>query len=191
MKGTYIFLAEGFEEIEALATVDVLRRGEINARTVSITDERKVSGAHGIPVIADLTWSEFKSLTNVMETSKADVMVFPGGMPGTKHLAEDKELMEMMKKHYAEGGTVAAICAAPGLVVSQLPTLAGKRFTCYDGFEQAPASKGGEYVKTPAVADGNLITGRGPGCAVDFALAIVGHLKGATLASDIRSSMMI
>ena len=86
---------------------------------------------------------------------------------------------------------VAAICAAPGLIVSQLPSLEGKRFTCYDGFEDAPAAKGGEYLKTAAVADGNLITGRGPGCAVEFALAIVRRLKGADLADGIRASMMI
>lgn len=191
MKGTFIFLADGFEEIEALATADVLRRGGINAQTVSITEKSQVLGAHGIPVKADKTWSEFKSTVETIGTSESDVMVFPGGMPGTKHLAEDSELMDLMRSHYAEGGTVAAICAAPGLVVSQLPSLGGKNFTCYDGFEQAPTAKGGEYVKTPAVSDGNLITGRGPGCAVDFALAIVEHLKGSALASEIRSSMMI
>ena len=191
MKGVNIFLAEGFEEIEALATVDVLRRGDIKARTVSITDERQVCGAHGIPVLADLTCTEFKSATNMAETRECDVMVFPGGMPGTKNLAEDKDLMELMKSHYAEGGIVAAICAAPGLIVSQLPSLEGRRFTCYDGFEDAPVSKGGEYLKTAAVTDGNLITGRGPGCAVDFALAIVRRLKGAALADGIRASMMI
>lgn len=191
MKGTYIFLANGFEEIEALATVDVLRRGGINALTVSINDDPQVCGAHGIQVTADKTWNELKSSAESNGACTADVMIFPGGMPGTKHLAEDSELMDLMRSHYAQGGTVAAICAAPGLVVSQLPSLTGKKFTCYDGFEQAPAQKGGEYVRTPAVADGNLITGRGPGCAVDFALAIVEHIKGHTLASEIRASMMI
>ena len=191
MKGVNIFLAEGFEEIEALATVDVLRRGDIKARTVSVTDERQVCGAHGIQVLADLAWTEFESTIDMTETCECDVMIFPGGMPGTKNLAEIKDLMELMKSHYAEGGIVAAICAAPGLIVSQLPSLEGKRFTCYDGFEDAPAAKGGEYLKTAAVADGNLITGRGPGCAVEFALAIVRCLKGAGLADGIRASMMI
>ncbi len=191
MKGVNIFLAEGFEEIEALATVDVLRRGDIKARTVSVTDERQVCGAHGITVLADLAWTEFKSAADTAETRECDVMVFPGGMPGTKNLAEDKDLMELMKSHYADGGIVAAICAAPGLIVSQLPSLEGKRFTCYDGFEDAPAAKGGKYLKTAAVTDGNLITGRGPGCAVEFALAIVRCLKGADLADGIRASMMI
>lgn len=191
MKGIYIFLAEGFEEIEALATLDVLRRGGLEASTVSITDEEVVTGAHGVPVVADLTREQFKKRAVSEGTDGKDVLVFPGGMPGTKNLAEDTELMELMKRHYAEGGTLAAICAAPGLVLSQLPSLKGKKFTCYDGFEAAPNAKGGEYVKTSCVADGNLITGRGPGCAVDFGLAIVERLKGSTLAGEIKASMMI
>ncbi len=191
MKGAYIFLADGFEEIEALATVDVLRRGGIDAQTVSINGDVQVHGAHRVPVIADMTWDKFKEETDFNHTEDTDVMVFPGGMPGTKHLAESKDLMEMMRQHYAEGGTVAAICAAPGLVVSQLPSLKGKRFTCYDGFEALLAEKGGEYVRTASVSDSNLITGRGPGCAVDFALAIVERLKGSALAAEIRASMMI
>lgn len=191
MKGVYIFLADGFEEIEALATLDVLRRGSVNVKTVSVTESGTVTGAHGVSVAADLTWSGFEATASSEGTEKEDVMIFPGGMPGIKHLAESQPLMNMMKEHYADGGTVAAICAAPGLVVSQLPTLKGKRFTCYDGFEDAPAAKGGEYVRAPFVADGNLITGRGPGCAVDFALAIVAHLKGQETADGIRSGMMI
>lgn len=191
MKGNYIFLAEGFEEIEALATLDVLRRGGIDVRIVSITDNEIVTGAHGLTVIVDWTRDLFEERAEFDGTSEKDVLVFPGGMPGTKNLAEDVKLMELMKRHYAEGGTLAAICAAPGLVVSQIPSLKGKRFTCYDGFETAPIAKGGEYFKTPCVADGNLITGRGPGCAVDFALAIVEHLKGSALAQEIRASMMI
>ncbi len=191
MKGAYIFLANGFEEIEAIATVDVLRRGGIDARTVSINDNAQVCGAHGVPVIADMTWDIFKRQTDLSQTGEQDVMVFPGGMPGTKNLADNQELMELMRLHYSEGGVVAAICAAPGLVIPNLPTLDGKRFTCYDGFESAPSAKGGEYVRTAAVSDGNLITGRGPGCAVDFALAIVEHLKGVATAAGIRSGMMI
>ena len=191
MKGVYIFLADGFEEIEALATVDVLRRGGINAQTVSINENITVQGAHGVHVAADMIWSKFQAEAMFDGTEESDVMIFPGGMPGTKNLAEDEELMNIMKRHYSEGGTVAAICAAPGLVVPQLPTLEGKVFTCYDGFEAAPISKGGKYAKTPCVADGNLITGRGPGCAVDFGLAIVEHLKGTALAREIRASMMI
>ena len=191
MKGVFIFLAEGFEEIEALATVDILRRGGINARTVSINTDKEVKGAHGVPVTADLDWDGFRSEVKTEGTDRKDVMVFPGGLPGARHLADNHNLMELMKSHYAEGGTVAAICAAPGLVVSQLPTLEGQRFTCYDGFEEEPIAKGGEYVKTPAVTSGNLITGRGPGCAIDFALAIVGHVTSPALAEGFRAAMML
>ena len=99
--------------------------------------------------------------------------------------------MKYMKRHYAEGGIVAAICAAPGLVVSQLPTLEGLRFTCYDGFEDAPMSKGGQYTGEPAETDGNLITGRGPGCAIRFALAILKELQGEAVADKVEAGLLI
>ncbi len=191
MKGVYIFLANGFEEIEALATLDVLRRGGVDVSTVSIHGDKFVTGAHKITVVADCTYGEFKANAEFGDTDEGDVLIFPGGMPGTRNLAQNAELINFMRMHYAEGGTVAAICAAPGLVVSQIPSLEGKKFTCYDGFEEAPMARGGEYVIAPAVADGNLITGRGPGCAVDFALAILAHLKGEELAEEVRKAMMI
>ena len=191
MKGVYIFLANGFEETEALATLDVLRRGEVDVKTVSIHEDKVVTGSHKIPVVADWTYGEFKARVEIDGSDESDVMIFPGGMPGTKNLAEKKELMNLMKLHYAEGGTVAAICAAPGLVVSQLPSLGGKKFTCYDGFEEAPVQKGGKYVKAPAVADGNLITGRGAGCAVEFGLKILENLKGNDAVRNVRQGMMI
>lgn len=191
MKGVYVFLADGFEETEAIATLDVLRRGGVDVKTVSITERNVVSGSHWVPVTADLTFGEFKYETELKETTKRDVMIFPGGMPGTKNLAAKTELMDIMKEHYASGGTVAAICAAPGLVVSQLPSLKGKKFTCFDGFEEAPKEKGGEYVKSAAVSDGNLITGRGAGCAVEFGLAILNMLEGPEAVAKVRYGMMI
>lgn len=188
MRENYIFLADGFEETEALGTLDVLRRGGVDVKTVSLREDRTVTGAHDVPVVADWTYGEFKSRIRPAET---DVLVFPGGMPGTKHLAENAELMALMKRHYAEGGAVAAICAAPGLVVSQLPDLRGRKFTCYDGFEEALLAKGAEYIKVPAVADGNLITGRGPGCAMDFGLVIVEYLKGSDVAARVKQGLML
>ena len=190
MKGVYVFLAEGFEEIEALATVDVLRRGGIDVKTVSIVKDRTVTGAHGIPVTADLNRKEFNRMVS-QGAGPEDVMIFPGGMPGTRNLAMDFDLMELMTDHYEAGGIVAAICAAPGLVVSQLPTLEGKKFTCYTGFEEAPIEKGGIHTGEPAVTDGNLITGRGPGCAIRFALEIVRKLKGAKVADEVRDGMLV
>lgn len=178
MKGVYIFLANGFEEIEALATLDVLRRGGVDVKTVSVLYDKFVTGSHKTTVVADMTYGEFKAEVQLDGTDESDVMIFPGGMPGTRNLAENGEIINFMRLHYAEGGAVAAICAAPGLVVSQLPSLQGKHFTCFDGFEDAPVARGGIYEQKPAVRDGNLITGRGAGCAVEFGLAILAHLKG-------------
>lgn len=191
MKGVYIFLANGFEEIEALATLDVLRRGGVDVKTVSVLYDKFVTGSHKTTVVADMTYGEFKAEVQLDGTDESDVMIFPGGMPGTRNLAENGEIINFMRLHYAEGGAVAAICAAPGLVVSQLPSLQGKHFTCFDGFEDAPVARGGIYEKKPAVRDGNLITGRGAGCAVEFGLAILAHLKGEEAAAAIRHSLML
>lgn len=191
MKGVYIFLANGFEEIEALATLDVLRRGGVDVKTVSVLYDKFVTGSHKTTVVADMTYGEFKAEVQLDGTDESDVMIFPGGMPGTRNLAENGEIINFMRLHYAEGGAVAAICAAPGLVVSQLPSLQGKHFTCFDGFEDAPVARGGIYEQKPAVHDGNLITGRGAGCAVEFGLAILAHLKGEEAAAAVRHSLML
>lgn len=191
MKGVYIFLANGFEEIEALATLDVLRRGGVDVETVSVLYDKFVTGSHKTTVVADMTYGEFKAEVQLDGTDESDVMIFPGGMPGTRNLAENGEIINFMRLHYAEGGAVAAICAAPGLVVSQLPSLQGKHFTCFDGFEDAPVARGGIYEQKPAVRDGNLITGRGAGCAVEFGLAILAHLKGEEAAAAVRHSLML
>lgn len=191
MKGVYIFLANGFEEIEALATLDVLRRGGVDVKTVSVLYDKFVTGSHKTTVVADMTYGEFKAEVQLDGTDESDVMIFPGGMPGTRNLAEYGEIINFMRLHYAEGGAVAAICAAPGLVVSQLPSLQGKHFTCFDGFEDAPVARGGIYEQKPAVRDGNLITGRGAGCAVEFGLAILAHLKGEEAAAAVRHSLML
>lgn len=191
MKGVYIFLANGFEEIEALATLDVLRRGGVDVKTVSVLYDKFVTGSHKTTVVADMTYGEFKAEIQLDGTDESDVMIFPGGMPGTRNLAENGEIINFMRLHYAEGGAVAAICAAPGLVVSQLPSLQGKHFTCFDGFEDAPVARGGIYEQKPAVRDGNLITGRGAGCAVEFGLAILAHLKGEEAAAAVRHSLML
>lgn len=191
MKGVYIFLANGFEEIEALATLDILRRGGVDVNTVSIHYDKYVTGSHGVTVVADKTYGEFKADVQLDGTEALDTIIFPGGMPGTKNLAQNYELINFMRLHYAEGGTVAAICAAPGLVVSQLPSLEGKHFTCFDGFEDGPIARGGIYEKKPAVTDGNLITGRGAGCAVEFGLAILAHLKGEDVAAAVRHALML
>lgn len=189
MKGVTIFLAPGFEDMEALATRDVLIRGGIDVRLVSITDEYIVESSHGLQVSVDNCRDDFEF--DEEGTGPEDVMIFPGGMPGSKHLAEDEDLIRLMREHYAAGGTVAAICAAPGLVASQLEGLEGVRFTCFDGFEEAMIAKGAVYTPEGVVMDGHLITGRGAGWAVDFGLAIVSYLKGPETAAKVRGGLML
>ena len=191
MKGTYIFLADGFEISEALTTVNMLRRGGVNVKTVSIYDDRIVTSSNRIPVIADMAFGEFRASTSFGPCLKTDVMIFPGGMPGSSNLAAFSKLMDIMKQHYAEGGTLAAICAAPSVVLGHLPDLEGKKMTCYDGFEEALTAKGAEYVKEGVVIDGNMITGRGPGWAVEFGLAILSHIKGQEIADKVKAGLML
>lgn len=189
MKGVVIFLADGFEDMEALATRDILIRGGIPVQTVSIQDDYTVESSHGVTVFADTSWSDFEAEED--GTSSEDVMIFPGGMPGSKNLAEHKELMDLMKEHYAAGGTVAAICAAPGLVVSQLDGLEGLRFTCFEGFQDPLLAKGAVYTPESTVTDGRLITGQGAGHAVNFGLAILRSLKGEASAEKVKAGLML
>jgi 4-methyl-5(b-hydroxyethyl)-thiazole monophosphate biosynthesis len=191
MKGVFIFLADGFEDMEAIATRDVLLRGGVDVKTVSITEERAVTSSHGLTVQADLVRSEFQAGLNKVKVGKNDVMIFPGGMPGSKNLAADKELMTLMKNQYVLGCTVAAICAAPGLVASQLSPLFGKKFTCFEGFQDPMIAKGAVYTPESAVVDGRLITGRGAGHAINFGLAILRQIKGNEAAEKVKAGLML
>ena len=184
MEGVYIFLADGFEDMEAIATRDVLLRGGVDVRTVSISEDPFVTSSHGITVSVDLTRDDF-------DDDLPAAMIFPGGMPGSKNLAADKALMALMRKCYAGGGIVAAICAAPGLVASQLDGLAGKRFTCFDGFQDPMIAKGAVYTPESAVIDGRLVTGRGAGHAVNFGLAILRVLKGDEAVARVKAGLML
>ncbi len=191
MKGVYMFFANGFEETEALAAADVLKRGGVNVKMVSIHDDKYVTSAHNVIVITDMTYGEFKATADFEGSGKDDVMIFPGGMPGSANLAAKKDLMDIMRKHCAEGGTVAAICAAPSVVLGLLPDLAGKTMTCYEGFQAPLEAKGVKYSRNGVETDGNIITGRGPGLAIDFGLAILAHVKGKETADEVRKGMML
>lgn len=187
MKGNYIFLADGFEEVEALATLDILRRGGVDARTVSIYDNSLVEGAHGVQLISDLCWEDFLEVLHE-EASQYDFMIFPGGMPGAKNLAEFTPLMEVLNKHYAAGGGVAAICASPAVVLAaQGDTFKGAKMTCYDGFEEALAAAGINHVEAGSVTDGRLVTGRGPGYATEFALDLLATIKDRDTANAVAA----
>ena len=184
MDGIYLFLADGFEDMEAIATRDVLLRGGVDVQTVSINDDPFVTSSHGITVSVDLTRDDF-------DDDAPAAMIFPGGRPGAKNLAADKALMALMRRCYAQGGVVAAICAAPGLVCSQLDDVAGKRFTCFEGFQDPMTAKGAVFTPESAVVDGRLITGRGAGHAVNFGLAILETLKGKETADRVRAGLML
>lgn len=189
MKGVYIFLADGFEDVEALATNDVLRRGGVDTTLVALTDDPFVESSHGVTLGADAFLPEID--TDHAGTTAADVMIFPGGMPGSKNLAACTPLIGLMRAHYAAGGTVAAICAAPGLVLSQLDGLEGVEFTCFEGFEDALLAKGAVYQPQPAVRCGRIVTGRSAGHAVSFGLEILRGIKGDETAAQVRHAMYL
>ena len=158
-----IFLATGFEEIEAISTIDVLRRGGVDLNIVSVSGMEYVEGAHGITVKSD-------SLFFSIDFSDYDLFVLPGGMPGTTNLAKHEGLCELLKNIFEQGKKIGAICAAPS-VLGQLGLIEGKLATCYPGFE--PELIGANVVNQDVVRDGNLITGRGAGVAMKFALELL------------------
>ena len=182
MKVSYLLLAEGFEEIEALATTDMLRRAGMEIKTVSISPKLEVKGAHDIIVRADMTF-------DTQTISDAQWIILPGGLPGAKHLEEYAPLIEMLKKRAASGENIAAICAAPALVLGKNEILKGKRATCYPGFEKY--LEGAEYTAALVEKDGNFITGKGPGAAMAFSFAIAEKYVGAEKVTELKQGMMI
>ena len=158
----YILLADGFEEIEALCPLDLLRRAGVEAKTVSVTEKRVVTGSHGIAVTADLTAEN--------SLSDFDMLVLPGGMPGTTHLDKSQFCDGLLRAAVKSDAYIAAICAAPS-VLAQYGLLAGRRATCYPGFEDRCA--GAQMVDADVVTDGQITTGRALGAAIPFALELV------------------
>ena len=181
MKKVFIFLADGFEEIEAIAPIDILRRAELDVITVSISDSKTVTGAHGIKVEADQLFTETTFGEN-------DYYVLPGGYDGMLNLSAHQGVNELLKKQHSEGKKLAAICASPS-VLGKLGILEGKEAICYPGFEGKLT--GATISKKSVVEDGNVITGKGPGVAVQFALKIVESLKGKETASQVSDSLML
>lgn len=181
MKKAFVFLATGFEEVEATGTIDVLRRGDVNTTIVSITGDLKVTGAHGLALVADKLFEE-------TDFSEADALVLPGGMPGSNNLNAFGPLKELLVKHYDQGKIVAAICAAP-LVLGGLGILKGRRATCYPSFE--PQLTGATVTGEAAVIDGNVVTGKGPGLVFEFALALVKVLNGKPVAEEVAAGLLI
>ncbi len=181
MKESYLFLAEGFEEIEALTPIDVMRRAGMKVTTVSITSSRQVKGAHGVIVTADVVYDP------VMFTSP-DWLILPGGMPGASNLYDFAPLQGLLLRHKQNGGSIAAICAAPAVVLGQLGLLEGEQATCYPGFEKL--CKGAEMIDSPVVVSNNLVLGNGPANALVWALAIVAKALGEPSARSVASGML-
>lgn len=180
MSKACIFLADGFEEIEGLTVVDILRRAGVEIHMVSITGETKVTGSHGIEIKCDTCIGQ----ENFSET---ELFVLPGGMPGTKNLRACKALTELLTASFETGKKLAAICAAPS-VLGDLGILKGKKACCYPGFEEHLT--GAQVVFDQVAQDGNVTTSRGMGTAIPFALSLVSQLVSEEKAQELAQSII-
>lgn len=180
MSKVLIPLASGFEEIEAVTNIDVLRRANIEVVTISL-NSLDVKGDHRIPIIADQRIDQ-------SDIDNFDAIVLPGGMPGAGNLRDSQKILDFVKRIYNKDGLVAAVCAAP-IVLEAAGILEGKNATSYPGFgEEMPSCN---YKEKRVVKDGNIITARGPGVAMEFALTIVEYLKDKKAADDLRKAMLV
>lgn len=175
----YEFLADGFEEIEAIVPLDVLRRLSFDVISVSVSDKKEVAGAHGITVTADKTISQ-------TDLDAADMYILPGGMPGTENLLKCGELCRALERANGRGAYIGAICAAPS-VLGKLGILKGRKATCFPGFESALS--GAEVTGAAFQISGNIVTARGAGCAHDFAFALSSLLTDEKRVSGLKKSM--
>lgn len=180
MSKAYIFFADGFEEVEGLTVVDLLRRAGVETDTVSIKDTREVTTAHNITLLTDRIFGE-------TDFSDADLLILPGGMPGTLNLGNYRPLTNLLTDFYNKGGRVAAICAAPS-VFAGLGFLKGKTATAYPSFMDK--LEGADVTGEPVAVDGNVTTSRGVGTAIDFALSLITQLVGAEKAEEIAESIV-
>lgn len=176
----YVLLADGFEEIEALAPVDLLRRAGLTVVTVSVEDGSVVTGAHGISVATDA------HISDIEDCSEAELLMLPGGMPGTTNLNASNDVHRLIDSATANGKRIAAICAAP-MILGEKGLLDGKNATCYPGFEEH--LKGAKEVGGRVVTDGLVTTAKGAGAAVEFALELISLLCGAEISEKIKNGI--
>lgn len=179
MKTIFVFLTTGFEEIEALGTVDILRRAGLEVQTVSLTGNKTVVASHGVPVVADTLFEE-------AQLDKAQMLVIPGGTPAFN---DHEGLKKEIKAFYDKGEKVAAICASP-MVLGGLGILNGRRATCYPGFEKYLEGATLETDKA-VIVDGNVITGKGPGLTIDFALELVEIAAGKAKRDEVAGQLLV
>lgn len=176
----YLFFATGTEELEALGTADIIRRAGLDLKIVSITNNRTVTGSHGIRVETD-------ALLKDIEFFDADLLIFPGGLPGATNLAACEDLNERICDHVYLGRPIAAICAAP-LILGRIGLLEGKRATCYPGFEDE--LRGATCTGALVEQDGLFITGKGPAAVFEFGYTIVERMKDKKTAEALRKGML-
>lgn len=175
MSKVYVFMADGTEEVEALTVVDLLRRADIKVTTVSVMPKEEIVGSHNIGIRTD-------ELFGASDYADGDMLVLPGGMPGTIHLKEHEGLRQVLKHYEQSGKYLAAICAAPSILGSN-GMLAGKQAICYPGFEEQLT--GAEIVNKNVVHDGQFITSKGLGTAIDFSLTLIAILADTGAAVNI------
>lgn len=182
MKTVCVILANGCEEVEAITPIDYLRRAGLEVSVAGL-GFREISGAHGIKIAADF-------VLDSIDSQDFDCVVVPGGGGGSKAIAGDQTAIAFIKRHAARGRLLAAICAAPALVLGQAcGLLSGRRFTCYPGMENHVPE--GRFEESRVVDDGDLITARAAGCAGEFSVAIVRALLGGTKAAELASSVLL
>jgi 4-methyl-5(b-hydroxyethyl)-thiazole monophosphate biosynthesis len=184
LKKVFVFLADGFEEVEAITPVDYLRRAGLETVTVSLNANLEVKGSHGISIVADVL------LSSILSLDDACAIVFPGGMPGASNLEANVYLDALIKEAVAAGIIIAAICASPAVVLAPKGILKGKNWTCYPTLEGASGYKA-TWKSDKVVTDGNIITSRGPGTAGLFALAIIEKLQGVPAAAKIKEACLL
>ena len=175
-----IILADGFEEIEAITCVDVLRRAGVQTKTLALKDTR-VKGANGVIVEADTLLSDEQG-------TLFDMLVLPGGLPGAEHLRDDDRVIDMLLRHQEAGKYTSAICAAP-IALAKAGILKNKKATCYPGFEKDLSDA--QHVDSRVVVDGKVVTSKGPGTSLEFALALVNELKGSQVTDELTSGMIV
>lgn len=181
MKKIYVFMANGFEEIEAVTIIDVLKRAGTDVEIISVEKENVVAGAHDLPVLCDALFDGY-------DLDGADALILPGGMPGAATLSDHRGLQQLLLKYAAEDKLIGAICAAP-MALGKLGLLQGKTVTCYPGFERY--LDGATVTGALAEKDGNIITGKGPGGAMDFALMIVRTLFDEAKVEELKEAMVV
>ncbi|WP_462317039.1 DJ-1 family glyoxalase III [Marinilabilia sp.] len=181
MKKAAIFFAPGFEEIEALTPADVLKRAGAEVELISITEDKNVTGGHGLTIVCDRVFEGHP-------IEDKDILILPGGIPGAQHLKSHDGLADLLKNQNEQKKWIAAICAAP-MILGEMDMLTDRKATCFSGFEHH--LKGAHHYPVPAITDGHIITGRGIGAAMEFSIEIVSNLFGPDKAAELRDKMVV